>query len=617
MPRSLVLSNSRLMLAYDARYRVRELFWPTVGVSNHLCGQILRTGLWTQGRFSWLEDDAWRRELRFRPGTLVAETRHIHEEFGIELETVEFVPPDADRLIRRLRVRGPAGREVRLFFAQHLSIAESDIGNTALYHPPTDSVVHFKGPYAFSFLARTGGAGLFQYACGMRFGTMEGTWRDAEDGALSLNPIAQGSVDSCLSISMMPDASGEATATFELRCAPDLDTLFALPEWEGTFPAPQPLDTFTALPPRVRDVADQCVPFMLSQIDSGGAILAANDSDVMVENRANYSYCWPRDGALSAEVLFEAGQTETARRFFEFCRPLLRPERPFFLQKYRSDGNLGATWHPWLRGTPLQQDETALTLRGVLRCFGSDPAWETFAQAMADFLVSYRDPASGLPLPSYDLWEERYGVHLFTVAATVAALDEASRIWPERPYADAASAMRDALQTRLFCDKRQAFFRRLDEHGEPDRTLDAASLQVGLLGALPMTDPQVRANLQSVERGLWVRSPIGGLARCEGDYYARVSEAYPGSPWIITTLWLAQSKIALASSEEALEKGLELLEWAARHAEPSGALPEQIHPETGQSLTVGPLTWSHAEFLRTARAYLAQRAILAGHLAEA
>ena len=32
----------------------------------------------------------------------------------------------------------------------------------------------------------------------------------------------------------------------------------------------------------------------------GGAILAANDSDILRENRATYSYCWPRDGAIVA-----------------------------------------------------------------------------------------------------------------------------------------------------------------------------------------------------------------------------------------------------------------------------------------------------------------------------
>ena len=40
-----------------------------------------------------------------------------------------------------------------------------------------------------------------------------------------------------------------------------------------------------------------------TQIDNGGAILAANDSDVLQYNRDSYSYLWPRDGALVAHAL--------------------------------------------------------------------------------------------------------------------------------------------------------------------------------------------------------------------------------------------------------------------------------------------------------------------------
>ena len=39
---------------------------------------------------------------------------------------------------------------------------------------------------------------------------------------------------------------------------------------------------------------------------------------------------------------------------------------------------------------------------------------------------------------------------------------------------------------------------------------------------------------------------------------------------------------------------LPALEWTAAHALPSGVLAEQIHPVTGEPLSVAPLTWSHA-----------------------
>ncbi len=76
-----------------------------------------------------------------------------------------------------------------------------------------------------------------------------------------------------------------------------------------------------------------------------------------------------------------------------------------------------------------------------------------------------------------------------------------------------------------------------------------------------------------------------------------MNERHPGNPWIITTLWLAQHEALSGRSERARE----LLRWALDRAHSSGLLPEQIHPENGEALSVSPLTWSHAEVLKTLR----------------
>src|SRR3989442_15579788 len=41
-------------------------------------------------------------------------------------------------------------------------------------------------------------------------------------------------------------------------------------------------------------------------------------------------------------------------------------------------------------------------------------------------MVAYRDPVTGLPRASYDLWEERHGVMAFTCATVYAGLMAAS-----------------------------------------------------------------------------------------------------------------------------------------------------------------------------------------------
>jgi GH15 family glucan-1,4-alpha-glucosidase len=39
-------------------------------------------------------------------------------------------------------------------------------------------------------------------------------------------------------------------------------------------------------------------------------------------------------------------------------------------------------------------------------------------------------------------------------------------------------------------------------------------------------------------------------------------------------------------------------------------MAEQVHPDSGAPLSVSPLTWSHATFISTARAYLTKRQVL-------
>ena len=138
----------------------------------------------------------------------------------------------------------------------------------------------------------------------------------------------------------------------------------------------------------------------------------------------------------------------------------------------------------------------------------------------------------------------------------------------------------------------------------PDRTIDSAVLHAMLLGAVPPEHPAALASADVVEKTLWVRSSVGGMARYEGDYYFRVSDDFPGNPWIICTMWLAQYKIMVAKDGADLARPLELIEWATRMAASTGVFSEQVHPTTGEPLSVSPLTWSHAEYVKTVLDYV-------------
>lgn len=616
MPRPIVLGNGRLLIGIDDRYRIRDLFYPHVGLYNHVSGVLCRFGVWVGGRFAWADSDQWERSLSFEPDALIATATLTHGDFGISLEIREAVCHDADIHVRQIKVRNlnDVGQDIRVFSHHDLTIQESDIGDTAMYHPFLQGMVHFKGEHYFLFGGRTAAAGIAEYACGF-----SGTWHDAEDGSLSMKPIEQGAVESVFSLHVSVPGNGEAEAHSWTICGSSfehLDQGFGKLKEKGV-PAclAQTADYWGAkaigwreslvgVPAELTDFAVKSALIVEAHADHCGGVVAAVDSDIMETNRANYAYVWPRDGALIAEVMDLAGEHQLARKFFQFCAPLITNQLPFFLQKYRPDGRLGATWHPWIfhgqPEVPFQEDETALVLYalGEHADYGHvselDDLFDSLVAPAADRLIEYRD-AGGLPLPSYDLWEERRGVHTFTVATVVAGLRGAAKLAMHlrrdtmMRYASAAEEVLQAMNERL-----------LGEHGYirsiGDPGADASLLLLPLIGLVDASEPAMAQTRQRIVEELWVKSHVGGVARYRGDYYFRKSDAYPGNPWVICTLWLAQNHILLGDTDAALR----IMQWARAHALPSGALPEQLHPDTGEALSVAPLAWAHAELLKCA-----------------
>jgi GH15 family glucan-1,4-alpha-glucosidase len=335
---------------------------------------------------------------------------------------------------------------------------------------------------------------------------------------------------------------------------------------------------------------------------------------------------WPRDGALVSWALDRCGYHDLTRRFFEFCAKTLPEDRAAWLHKYSSDGSWGSTWHPWVIDgeveIPFQEDSTALVLWALdnhIRMTGDleflRSVYDSMVSPCADFISSFRDTMTGLPLPSYDLWEERRGTHAYTCGtvygALLAAASMADALSDNKAvrYRIAAEEVRQGIVTHLWDAQANRFARRLvpkDGGYERDMTLDCALYGLFAFGALRAEDPMVETTMRAVVSRLWVQTDVGGMARYEGDYYFRRSgdlERIPGNPWFICTLWAAQWYIARAKSKAEMTTALDLMHWAARRGMETGILPEQLHPESGEPISVAPLTWSHAEFVSTCLNY--------------
>jgi len=658
MPRPLVLGNGELLVNLDRDLSIRDLYFPYVGWANHVGGYRCRVGVWTPDGFAWLEDGGWERHIGYEADTLVTSCTATHSGLGVRLHVSHAVLHDANVLLQRFRVenRREEEREVRVFFSHDLRIDESDIGDTAFYDPYADAMIHYKRDRYFLFGGRIGcgnaedTAGIFQYACGEKgFRGAEGAWRDAEDGLLSGNAIAQGSVDSVISYACTVPGKGEATLRAwmtagetreDVRAMQDALTRRgfeeALTETAGQDGAYALRRTdLDRLPPRVAQLFTRSLLIIRTQTDKRGAILASNDSDIMETARAHYSYMWPRDGALVSAALDQVGLSEITRPFFEFCARVLPKDRAALMHKYGPDGTVGASWHPWMIAgsgpeIPFQEDGTALVLWSFRQHFAKygdtefgRQIYRKFVQPAADFLAEFRYP-NHLPLPSWDIWEERRGTHIFTTAAVVGALQAASELASElgefasaERYQRASEEVRAALLAHFWDDEMNCFARMVTTDADGnlmrDMTCDASAYALFAFGVLPADDPKVAATMGRMGRRLWVKAGGGGLARYEQDYYFRVSDDFeqvPGNPWIICTLWLADWYIATAKKPSDLKSAVDLLEWTALCALTTGVLPEQVHPFSLEPLSVAPLTWSHAQFVSTACAYLDKLAAL-------
>lgn len=649
MPRALVLGNGNLLINFDSNLNMRDLFYPVVGLDNHIAGQKCGIGFWEEGSFAWFGEDGWQKKLGYQKDSLVTLVQARNESMGLDVQISDGVHSSYNLFFRQITVRNLRNwpRRIRIFFTHDFSLGGNNIGDTALFDPISQGICHYKRNIYVLANGTTQGKGIFQYATGRkRFRGAEGTWRDAEDGWLGGNPIDHGSVDSTISFEMHLEAKEEENLWYwmalgdRINAVRELDNLvrdqgpgYLLQEtreyWRNWVNRHDWI--FGDLPEKVASLFKQSLLIIRTQCDNNGAILAATDSDILATARDHYSYIWPRDAAHVAASLDQVGFPEMPLSFFRLSAQMLT-DGGFNLQRYNADGSPGSSWYPLsLDGAeqlPIQEDETALISYTLWLHYQRyrdyekiAPLYRDLVQKIGNFLLQFRDSNTGLPLSSYDLWEERQGVFSFTSASVYAGLMAAANFanlfgdtQSAEQYRKGAEEVRSGMERYLYNEKlgrflRGIYYRRRNSKVElvSDFTLDSSLFGLFTFGAFAADDPRIVRTMNAVQDGLRVNTWVGGLARYTGDWYYRMSEDIenvPGSPWIITTLWLAEWYIAKAKVKEELDYARSLLEWAADHTMESGVLPEQLHPYSGEPLSVAPLTWSHSTFVMAVANYI-------------
>ncbi len=645
MPKSLSLGNGNILICTDKRAQVRDFYFPYVGLENHIGGHYThRIGVYTDHQLNWFDHSNWNINVTLAKDSLVGETTAENKTLGVVLKFSDVVYNEKNIFLRAVTVKNDTDRErmIKLFFNHEFEIYESHRGDTSYFDPMHHVIVHYNGKRVFVINGASGSGSFDDYTTGIfNIEGKEGSFKDAEDGMLSKNLIEHGPTDSVIGFYMNLLPKEEKVIYYWVTAAESIkdalalntDVLLKSPEhmvrttrdywhaWVNKYEF-----GFYGLKGSEIDLFKKSLLLMRSHADNRGAIIASADSDMRQNGRDTYSYMWPRDGAISAMAFTLTGEHNVSERFFLFCKNVITDDG-YFMHKYRPDESLGSSWHPWMRNGkiefPIQEDETALVLIALRRHYEQskdlefiESVYEVLVKRAADFMVSYRDPKTRLPKASYDLWEEKFGIHTYTACTVYAALIAAAKFAKllgkeksEHVYTTAAFEIRQAILTYLYDEERGIFIKMLNVNDDAtftyDKTLDASSIYgVFEYGILDIDDPRLARAIKQVEDNLVIKTEVSGVVRYEGDRYFRSVDGVPGNPWFITTLWLAQYYIARAKKESDFTEVHKWIAWTVKHASSSGMLSEQLHPYTGEQLSATPLTWSHSEYVLTIIKYL-------------
>jgi GH15 family glucan-1,4-alpha-glucosidase len=637
MGRPVVLSNGQLFVGIDESGLVHDFYYPYVGLENltNARNSQHKIGLWVDGAFRWVNDGSWQIAVDFETEALVSNITMRSPELQVTIKTNDFIDPEYNAFIRRLTVINEADhhRDVRLFMHQVFQISRAGRADTALFVPDDNYILDYKGRCCLLTAGRLSDDGDFdQFAIG-NYGIegKAGTFRDAEDGELSGNAVEHGGVDSVIRFQrVLPGGESFGVDYWVVAADSQSDAQVvhthikyysveerlqkARASWQNWLEPTR--ERLAKVPKSLVAALTKSLLVIKAHCDDRGSILASGDSSIFNYGRDYYCYCWPRDAANATWPLIRLGLYAEARNFFEFARGTMHRDG-YLMHKYQPDRAIGSSWHPLVHNKhkelAIQEDETAsvVFMLGEYYRASKDQAfvesfYDSFIEPCSEFMANFVDEATGLPHATYDLWEQKFLTSTYTVCTVIAALRTASELALVVKRADdslrwqrAAERIQRGLPALYHPD---GYFRKgflLQPGGDLayDNTLDISSLYGPFMFArLPLTDERMQSTLEHVKSRLFNTSPIGGVIRFPGDNYFLAKQQYPGNPWIICTLWLAQYFNAGGQTKEAQQ----LLEWALARAFPSGVMSEQFDPENGYAIGVTPLVWSHAEFINTA-----------------
>ncbi len=433
-----------------------------------------------------------------------------------------------------------------------------------------------------------------------------------------------------LAIVPAPDGGTQAHGTFAV--APDLRILFCAAYGRDRTPSVGAMDVEAQLQRTIRvweatvakleytgEWADWVTRSFLALhlliYQPTGAIVAAPTMSlpefVGGDRNWDYRYCWLRDAAWTASVLFRLGDPTEGEAFVEWLvnQCTLGVEHMQILYGIAPESTLEETTLDHLEGhrgsAPVrvgneaafhrQLDvfgEIALSLATYHKYHGDlTPDMWQMVRRVADLA------ARTWHTRDRSIWEVRGEEEHFVYSKIMCwvALDRASSLveahgfeGPVQLWRQEAERIRAEVLERGWSEEKQSFVQRYDSDA-----IDASALMIPFVGFLDAKDPRVVSTIRRVQmelaNGPFVRRYIpaetdDGLTSDEGAFY-------------ILSFWLIGSLLAIDEVDEARE----LFDQVRDTASQLGLFAEMVDPATHDALGNYPQAFSHIGFIHTAR----------------
>jgi len=618
-----ITGNGKLLATFTAKGELNRIFWPEPDYYQQI-NNISIGFKFDDSDTKFLNDNIWYVEQYYEQRSNILVTTFENSDIGLKVYQKDFVLNDKDILIRNYKIESICDKTFNInaflhtdFISEQMNIRNSmmDFNNDAVIIYNKECSITVGSDYEISG---------FQFGENAKNAATTDSLYGKDDISMTSDTATKWHLGECskakaLEFNLYFCFASEMNDSLKLFCDIRKEKVSYLMEntikyWKEYFNSLKIIKTGNE---KIDDIyMKSLLTFALFTNKSTGAILAAAEVDENFSRCGRYGYCWPRDGVFITRAFDICGMNEEAEKFYTVWAKKAQFPDGKWQQRYFLDGRLAPSWG-------LQVDEISAIIYGIWEHYEYvkkieflESMWDSVKRA-TEFLINFIDEETGLPKPSYDLWEERLGEHTYSSATVYGAILSAANIAKELkvdiPLADiwvnTAANIKKNIEKNLWSEEDKRFIRGIrtrlnwwncptvelvaNKYGykvpvaERDITVDISLLGLAVpFNVFDVKDEKIKKTVRAIEEHL-DGFPSGGYGRYEYDSYIG------GNPWVISTLWLALYYIEAGD----IERGKELFMWSVKHSTSLGFLPEQVDKFSGEPAWVMQLAWSSAMFI--------------------